>query len=55
MGTFVLDNKRMFYIRNPCGKFDFRGNYDQVSGELKSKIKEVFNVVGWTKGNFVLD
>jgi hypothetical protein len=42
-------------MRNPCGRFNFRGQYDEINEELKKKIKEVFSVVTIKEGNFILE
>lgn len=34
LGSVVYDGKRLFYIRNPCGAFNFRGQYDQPDPNL---------------------
>lgn len=30
LDTFIIDGKRMFYLRNPTGNTQFRGMYDKI-------------------------
>jgi hypothetical protein len=44
IGSFTFEARRLFLVRNPCGKFNFRGQYDEINDDLKNKIKETFKI-----------
>lgn len=53
ISIFYFEGKDYFYLRNPCGQFDFRGTLKEVSYSLEQHI---FKGTGLAiaPGNFLL-
>jgi hypothetical protein len=47
--------ERLYYMRNPCTSFDFRGSLRILPLELETLLKKETNEVKIYEGNFVLD
>jgi hypothetical protein len=50
-----FDNKMLYYLRNPCGLFDFRGSLRLVTPQLQNRIRKETGDEKITDGNFLLD
>jgi hypothetical protein len=53
LNTVVLDNKRLFYLRNPCGQPRFSGSYATLSPQLQEALSARKLFIE-TPGNFVI-
>lgn len=49
------EGKKLFYMRNPCPNFDFRGGYRVIPEDLAFELKRCTGEVMIYEGNFVLD
>ena len=53
LNIFDFEGKIHFYLRNPCGSFDFRGKLKDLSSDLENHIVKVTGEYP-ISGNFVL-
>lgn len=50
-----FQGRTLYYLRNPCGIFDFRGFNRSISSDLFAKIKAETNETMIADGNFILE
>lgn len=36
---FTFEGRTLYYLRNPCGSFDFRGIHKSMSPDLEAKLR----------------
>jgi hypothetical protein len=54
LNTVVLDNRRLFYLRNPCGQPRFTGTHSTLTPQLQESLSARKLFID-TPGNFVID